>query len=134
MARSVERTSTTAYYPCQLSSLTIPVAGADNPLLTHALSDNAVLRALRALPRAIAPGDGGGAARIGIKSDEAELSRHLDALEQPPEPAPAAPTSSPRSPQPPIRGGPTRPCPTWWSNRKTSPPTAAPCSETGSRR
>ena len=89
MARPVERTSTTAYYPCQLSSLTIPVAGADNPLLSHALTDNAVLRALRALPRAIALKEMVAAtARIGIKTDEAELSRHLDALEQPPETGP----------------------------------------------
>jgi hypothetical protein len=89
MARPVERTSTAAYYPCQLSSLTIPVAGADNPLLTHALTDNAVLRALRALPRITALTEMvAAAARIGIKTDEAELSRHLDALEQPPESGP----------------------------------------------
>jgi hypothetical protein len=81
-ARPIERTSTTAYYPWQLSSLTIPIAGADNPLLTHALFDNAVLRALRALPRTTAlEGMVAAAARIGIKTDEAELHRHLDALE-----------------------------------------------------
>ena len=85
MARPIERTSTTAYYPWQVSSLTIPIAGADNPVLSHALTDNAVLRALRALPRTAALKEMvAAAARIGIKTDQAELIRHLDALEQPP--------------------------------------------------
>ncbi len=84
-ARPIERTSTTAYYPSQLSSLTIPIAGADNTALAHALTDNAVLRALRALPRDAALKEMvAAAARIGIKTDESELIRHLDAFEQPP--------------------------------------------------
>lgn len=82
-ARPLERTSTTVYYAWQMSSLTIPVVGADNPALLHALTDNATLRTLRRLTRT--PEIVGNIARIanrlGIRTDAAEVTRHLDALE-----------------------------------------------------
>lgn len=79
----IERTSTTAYYAWQLSSLTIPVAGADNPALLHALTDNATLRALRPLTRTpeIVATITGVANRLGIRADSEEVTRHLDALD-----------------------------------------------------
>jgi hypothetical protein len=82
-ARPTERTSTTAYYPWQPSSLTIPVAGADSPALLHALNDNATLRALRKLSRTpeVIKAIVDGARGLGIRTDEQEVLRHLDALE-----------------------------------------------------
>jgi len=67
-AKPIERTSTTAYYAWQMSSLTIPVAGADNPALLHALTDNATLRTLRRLTRTpeIVSNITGVATRLGI--------------------------------------------------------------------
>ncbi|MEV3938611.1 DUF1998 domain-containing protein [Glycomyces sp. NPDC049804] len=83
-ARPVERTSTTVYYASQLSSLTIPVAGADNPALLHALTDNATLRTLRQLVRTaeVVINITTVATKLGIRTDEEEVTRHLDALEQ----------------------------------------------------
>lgn len=82
-ARPVERTSTTAYYAWQMSSLTIPIAGADNPALLHALTDNATLRTLGRLTRTpeILSNIASLAARLGIRTDEDEIARHLDALD-----------------------------------------------------
>lgn len=86
-ARPLERTSVSAYYAWQLSSLTIPVAGADNPALLHALNDNPVLRPLRNLepsPDVVAQMVAA-ARRLGIDTDHEEVDRHLHALanEQP---------------------------------------------------
>ncbi|MBS4729855.1 DUF1998 domain-containing protein [Mycobacterium sp. SM1] len=83
-ARPIERTSTTAYYAWQMSSLTIPVAGADNPALLHALTDNATLRTLRRLTRTpeIVSNITAVATRLGIRTNDEEVTRHLDALEQ----------------------------------------------------
>lgn len=81
-ARPIERSSATVYYGWQLSSLTIPVAGADNPALLHALTDNATLRTLRRLTRTpeIVANIANVAKRLGIRTDTAEVLRHLDAL------------------------------------------------------
>ncbi|ORW60672.1 hypothetical protein AWC20_06805 [Mycobacterium parmense] len=83
-ARPIERTSRTSYYPEQLSSLTIPVAGADNPALLHALTDNATLRTLQQLARTpeIIRSITVVATRLGIRTDAQEVTRHLDALQQ----------------------------------------------------
>lgn len=83
-ARPIERTSTTAYYAWQLSSLTIPVAGADNPALLRALTDNATLRTLRRLTRTreIVRNVTEVATRLGIRTDAEEVTRHLEALDQ----------------------------------------------------
>lgn len=82
-ARPIERTSTTAYYAWQLSSLTIPIAGADNPALSRALTDNATLRTLRRLTRTaeVVANIASVANRLGIRTDAAEVTRHLDALD-----------------------------------------------------
>ncbi|MGY1805791.1 DrmB family protein [Blastococcus sp. SYSU D00669] len=82
-ARPLERTSTSAYYAWQLSSLTIPVAGADNPALLHALTDNPTLRTLRGLPRSVEVTNSMVEVirAVGIATDTAEVLRHLDALD-----------------------------------------------------
>jgi hypothetical protein len=82
-ARPLERTSAAIYYPWQMTSLTIPVAGADNPALLHVLTDNAVLRTLRRLPRtdAVIEQLVAGARRVGIRTDTPEVTRHLDAFD-----------------------------------------------------
>lgn len=84
-ARPLERSSTTMYYAQQESSLTIPVAGTTNPVLTHALVDNPALAPLRVL-------DQNGrrqdmlqkmveiAGRLGIVTDLDGLVAHLNAL------------------------------------------------------
>lgn len=83
-ARPIERTSTTVYYASQMSSLTIPVAGADNPALLHALTDNATLRAMSRLTRTpeIVSTVTKVVTGLGIRTDEQEVTRHLDALKQ----------------------------------------------------
>ena len=83
-ARPIERTSTAVYYAWQMSSLTIPVAGADNPALLHALTDNATLRTLGRLTRTaeVVSNITAVAKRLGIRTDDEEVTRHLDALEQ----------------------------------------------------
>lgn len=48
-ARPIERTSTSMHYTWQLSALTLPIVGATNPALLHALSDNTALTPLRRL-------------------------------------------------------------------------------------
>ena len=74
--RPIERTSTAAYYAWQMSSLTIPVAGADNPALLHALTDNATLRTLRRLTRTpeIVSNITAVATRLGIRTDDEEVT------------------------------------------------------------
>lgn len=81
-AKPIERTSTTAYYASVLSSLTIPVAGANNSTLLHALTDNATLRVMRRLPRSsdVVSEMAAVAMNLGIRTDDAEVTRHLDAL------------------------------------------------------
>ena len=84
-ARPIERSSTTMYYAQQMSALTLPVAGATNSTLVHALLDNPALAPLRRL-------DAGGrrvdtlaeivriAGRLGITTTRDEVVAHLDAL------------------------------------------------------
>ncbi len=66
-----------------MSSLTIPVADADNPALLHALTDNMTLRTLRRLTRTrqVVSEITAIATRLGIRTDDAEVARHLDALD-----------------------------------------------------
>jgi hypothetical protein len=82
-ARPLERTSAAAYYAWQLSSLTIPVAGADNPALLHALTDNPTLRTLRRMTHSpeVVENLTAVARRLGIATDTVEVTRHLDALD-----------------------------------------------------
>ncbi len=82
-ARPIERTSASVYYAWQLSSLTIPVPGADNPALLHALADNPTLKTLRGLARTgeIVENMTTVANKLGIRTDADEVTRHLNALE-----------------------------------------------------
>src|SRR5579875_2024400 len=82
-ARPLERTSTAAYYAWQLSSLTIPLADADNPALLHALTENATLRTLSRLTRRteVIEKIVETAERLGIHTDAAEVTRHLKAIQ-----------------------------------------------------
>ena len=60
-ARPIERTSTTAYYPWQLSSLTIPIAGSRQPAAHPRLDRQCrATRVARAATPCSAQGDGGG--------------------------------------------------------------------------
>lgn len=85
-ARPIERTSTAMYYPTQMSSLTIPVAGATNPVLLRALQDNPVLRSLQRLPRTpeVVGEIVAACARTGVTTDTADVGEHLIALDKPP--------------------------------------------------
>lgn len=96
-ARPLERASTTMYYPQQMSALTLPVAGATNPTLTHALLDNPALAPLRRLDEKERRPDTLTeivtiARRLGIETTLDEVVTHLDALadDTPTEPSRAA--------------------------------------------
>lgn len=81
-ARPLERTSVSAYYAQQMSGLTIPVAGADDPALLHALNDNPVMRVLQKVDRTdqIVAQLAETSRRLGIPTDAETVRRHLDAL------------------------------------------------------
>jgi hypothetical protein len=90
-SRPLERTSAATYYAFAPSSLTIPVAGADNPALVQALGNNAILRTLARLTRSqeVVAQIVTVANRVGIPTDASEVLQHLTAIDADPATAPS---------------------------------------------
>jgi len=85
-AQVLERTSTAVYYPTTVSSLAIPQPGVDNPALTQKLHSSSAIRSQRRTYTA----DGSQAsideivrlcAQLGVRTDVAQVKRHLAALD-----------------------------------------------------
>ena len=85
-AQVLERTSTAVYYPTTVSSLAVPQPGVDNPALVQKLHSSSAIRSQRRTYAA----DGSASsldeivrlcAQLGVRTEIAQVKRHLAALE-----------------------------------------------------